>query len=177
MQAQTHEWMFYELMWRVQAQGRPLPLPWGVQQYFRHWTDVFDAGLFNTKEGAFASNASYRYWNMVGVKDAPQECLVGQAGEIEPVYDEYALSFFVFDPATRRLDFPQFPVPGIPVPLNQQLDNGYLPTIITKWRSAFGVEVEERALATTVGVDQKTAVLARFKLRLTQAAPAALQFG
>ncbi len=177
MDTPTHEWMFYELMWRVQAQGRPLPLPWWVQQYFRQWSDVFDSGLFDTKEGAFASNASFRYWNMIGVKDAPQECLVGQAGEIEPVYDEYALSFFLFDAATNRIDFPQFPSPGVPVPLVQQLEDGYLPTIITRWRSMFGVEVEQRALATTVGVDQKAAVLARFKVRLTQAVPAMLQFG
>ena len=93
---------------------------------------VFDAGLFDTKEGAFASNANYRYWNMIGVKDAPQECLVGQAGEIEPVYDEYALSFFLFDPSTRQLDFPQFATAGgAVVPLRQRLDNDYLPIIIT----------------------------------------------
>src|SRR6266702_2950039 len=131
MQPQTHEWMFYEFMWRIQAQGRALPLPWWVQQYFRRWTNVFDAGLFDTKEGAFASNANYRYWSMIGVKDAPQECLVGQAGEIEPVYDEYALGFFLFDPATRRLDFPQFPMANVASPLRQQMENGYLPTIIT----------------------------------------------
>jgi hypothetical protein len=64
MQPQTHEWMFYEVMWRIQGRGRPQPLPWWTQQYFRRWTDVFDAGLFDTKEGAFASNANYRYWNM-----------------------------------------------------------------------------------------------------------------
>ncbi len=176
MEAQTHEWMFYELMWRVQASGRPLPLPWWVQQYFRRWTDAFDSGLFDTKEGAFASNAAYRYWNMLGVKDAPQECLVGQAGEIEPVYDEYALSCFLFDPATRWLDFPQY-ASAAAVPLAQELENGYLPTIITRWHSGFGVEVEERAFATTVGADQKAAVLARFKLRATGATPAGLQFG
>ena len=39
---------------------------------FRRWTDAFDTGLFNTREGAFASNAFYRYWNMIGVKDAAQ---------------------------------------------------------------------------------------------------------
>jgi hypothetical protein len=177
MQPQTHEWMFYEFMWRIQGQGRPLPLPWWVQQYFRRWTDVFDGGLFDTKEGAFASNANYRYWNMIGVKDAPQECLVGQAGEIEPVYDEYALSFFLFDPATRQLDFPQFPAAGVAAPLRQRMDNGYLPIIVTTWQSRFGCEVEEKALATTVGVDQKAAVFARFKLRRTGNAPTTLWFG
>lgn len=71
-----------------------MPLPWWTQQYFRRWIEDYDAGLFPSKEAAFCSNALYRYWNMVGVKDAPQECLIGKAGEIEPVYDEYALSFF-----------------------------------------------------------------------------------
>lgn len=33
---------------------------------------------------------------------------MGQAGEIETVYDEYAVSFFLFDPATRQLHFSQF---------------------------------------------------------------------
>jgi hypothetical protein len=32
---------------------------------------------------------------MVGVKDAHQECLIGQSGEIEPVYERYTVSFFV----------------------------------------------------------------------------------
>ena len=143
MQPQTHEWMFYEVMWRIQGRGCPLPLPWWVQQYFRRWTDAFDAGLFNTREGAFASNANFRYWNMIGVKDAPQECLVGQAGEIEPVYDEYALSFFLFDPTTRQFDFPsswlrrRLDV----MPLRQRLENGYLPVVITTWQSRFGCEV------------------------------------
>jgi len=60
MQPQTDERMFYEVMWRIQGRGRPLPLPWWVQQYFRRWTDVFDGGLFDTREGAFASNAVYQ---------------------------------------------------------------------------------------------------------------------
>jgi len=178
MQAQTHEWMFYEVMWRIQGRGRPLPLPWWVQQYFRRWTNAFDHGLFETREGAFASNAHYRYWNMIGVKDAAQECLVGQAGEIEPVYDEYTLTFFVFDPVTRQLDVPQFPpAGGGGAPLRQQLDGGYRPAVITTWQSRFGCEVEERAFATTVAPDQKAAVFARFRLRLTQAAPVSVQFG
>ena len=41
MQPQTHEWRFYEVMWRIQSRGRPQPLPWWTQQYFRRWTDVF----------------------------------------------------------------------------------------------------------------------------------------
>jgi hypothetical protein len=113
--------MFYEVMWRIQARGRPLPLPWWVQQYFRRWTDAFDQGLFDTREGAFASNAAYRYWNMIGVKDASQECLIGQAGEIEPVYDEYAQSFFLFDPAAKQIDCPQFSTPGNGGSLRQRM--------------------------------------------------------
>src|SRR5206468_7227081 len=116
--------------------------------------------------------------NMIGVKEASQESLVGQAGEIEPVYDEYAMSFFVFDPATRRLYLPQFPdTDGVPVPLRQRLDNGYLPVVITTCQSALGVEIEEKAFATTTRPDQRTAVLVRFKVRLNQAAPVSLWFG
>jgi hypothetical protein len=48
-------------------------------------------------------NENYDEGCMLGVKDAEQESLVGQAGEIEPVYDEYTLSFFLFDPATREV--------------------------------------------------------------------------
>ena len=81
-------------MWRSHNSANRLPLPWWVQQYFANWSDRYDSGLFSSKEAAFASNASYRYWNMVGVKDHHQESLVGQAGEIEPVYDNYTLQFF-----------------------------------------------------------------------------------
>jgi len=178
MQPLTHEWMFYEVMWRSQAQGRAFPLPWWVQQYFRYWSNDFDAGLFDTREGAFASNASYRYWNMIGVKDAPQECLVGQAGEIEPVYDEYALHYFLFDPATRQLDFPQFTSggPGGST-LRQELEAGYLPIIKTTWDSRLGCTVEQRVFATTVGSNQRATVLSRFRVRLTRGAAATLFFG
>ena len=77
---------------------------------------------------------------MIGVKDAHQESLVGQAGEIEPVYDEYALSFFLFDPATRALHFPQFPAPIAGVnALDQSLEDGYLPVVLTHYRSPLGI--------------------------------------
>jgi hypothetical protein len=112
--AQQHEKIFYELMWRVWARGIAYPLPWWVQQYFRRWSDSFDAGLFASREAAFASNASYRYWNMIGVKDHHQESLIGQAGEIEPVYDRYALGFFLFDKSSRVLHLPQFPEAAAP---------------------------------------------------------------
>src|SRR5689334_17667229 len=93
--ALPHEWMFYEVMWRAWARQSPYPLPWWLQQTFRRWINDFDGGLFDSKEAALASNALYRYWGMVGVKDAPQESLLGQAGEIEPVYERYAVTFFV----------------------------------------------------------------------------------
>src|SRR5688500_6464727 len=108
---QTHEWMFYEVAWRTWTRGQTAPLPWWVQQCFRRWIDAYDSGLFDSKEAAFVSNALYRYWNMVGVKDQRQESLVGQAGEIEPVYDKYALGFFLFDPDHRVLHLPQIPTP------------------------------------------------------------------
>jgi hypothetical protein len=44
---------------------------------------------------------------MVGVKDHGRESLVGQAGEVGPVYDKYAVSFFVFEPDGRRRHLPQ----------------------------------------------------------------------
>src|SRR6187549_131640 len=146
---ELHERMFYELMWRIEGRGRSAPLPWWVQQYFRRWSDEFDGGLFESKESAFSANAHFRYWNMIGVKDAHQESLVGQAGEVEPVYDEYALSFFLFDPTARSLHFPQIPTAtGSAPPLTQSLDQNYLPVVVTRYRSPLGIEIEEKALAT-----------------------------
>jgi hypothetical protein len=139
--AQMHERMFYELMWRIHGSGRQFPLPWWVQQYFRNWVDFYDAGLFSFKEAAFSSNAYYRYWNIVGVKDHHQESLVGQAGEVEPVYDEYAISFFLFDPTTRQLCFPQFAGADGNSSLKQELEDGYLPVVITTYRSPIGIEI------------------------------------
>ncbi|MFO1430321.1 MAG: hypothetical protein U1F76_09310 [Candidatus Competibacteraceae bacterium] len=78
--AETHEWMFYEVTWRQWARGN-YPLPWWCRQYFRAWSDDYDGGLFSSKEAAFCSNAHYRYWHMIGVKDHHQESLIGQAGE------------------------------------------------------------------------------------------------
>ena len=62
--------------------------PWVMRTYAGH-------------SSAAASNALYRYGSMVGVRDRHQECLIGQSGEIEPVYDEYALSFFLSTPRKR----------------------------------------------------------------------------
>jgi hypothetical protein len=161
-----HEHAFYELMWRAFATGAPYPLPWWVQQYFRRWSDEYDGGLFGTLQGAFASNAQYRYWNMVGVKDAAQETLVGQAGEIEPVYDKYALGFFLFDPATRALAFPErfTGAPGERVA--QGLQDGYLPIVVTRWASPLGLDVEQRVFSTVLGPDRKVVTLARFEVSL-----------
>ena len=164
--AQTHEKMFYEVMWRSHSQGEMLPRPWWVQQYFNNWSDSFDEGLFSSKEAAFASNASYRYWNMVGVKDHHQESLVGQSGEIEPVYDNYALQFFLFDPVSRLLHLPQFPkaVTGV-VPLSQELEEGYLPIVITTYNTPMKIAVKQKVLATTLGARQRSVVLARLEVR------------
>ena len=175
--AEIHEQMFYEVMWRIEGRGRRLPLPWWVQQYFRHWLDFYDSGLFSSKQAAFASNANYRYWNMVGVKDHHQESLIGQAGEVEPVYDQYAVSFFLFDPTTRRAHFPQFAgSDGSATSLKQELEGRYLPVVITTYRLPREIEVEEKVLATTVGVDERSVVLARFKARLVGLTPADLWF-
>lgn len=164
--AQLHEWMFYELMWSVEAKGSPFPLPWWIQQYFRHWVESYDSGLFSSREAAFASNAHYRYWNMVGVKDHHQESLIGQAGEIEPVYDQYSLGFFLFDPSTRKLYLPQFAGIDGASSLEQRLEDGYLPVVITKYQPQLGCEIEQKVIATTVGRDQRSVVLARFVGRL-----------
>ncbi len=163
--SQMHEWMFYEFMWRAKSRGTPIPLPWWTQQYFRHWVEPFDGGLFESKEAAFASNANYRYWNMIGVKDAQQESLIGQAGEIEPVYDKYVLSFFLFDPVTRRLCLPQRAELGDKI--SQSYESGYVPAITTTYDSPFGVQVTEKAIATTAGPDQRSLVLARFNAKLS----------
>ena len=165
--------MYYELMWRNQSGARTIPQLWWTQQYYRRWTDNFDSGLFDSKEASFACNALYRYWNMVGVKDAHQESLVGQAGEIEPVYDTYTLLFFLFDPATRKLHAPQAPeAVGANPPLQQSLDDGYLPVISTVYHTQMGVDVTQKVLATTAGVDQRCLVLGRLTAQLAGAAAA-----
>lgn len=162
--ALPHEWMFYEVMWRIWARRAPYPLPWWLQQTFRAWIDDFDGGLFDSKEAALSSNALYRYWSMVGVKDAHQESLVGQAGEIEPVYERYTVSFFVVD--GNRLHLPQWLEPGGVLPaLQQQRQDGYLPVMITTYRPPIGVVVDQRTLATTVGLRQRSIVLNRLTVR------------
>ncbi len=168
--ALPHEWMFYEVMWRAWARRTAYPLPWWLQQTFRRWIDNFDAGLFDSKEAALASNALYRYWNMVGVKDARQESLVGQAGEIEPVYERYAVTCFVVEGG--RLHLPQWLDPGSGTPaLTQHRQDGYLPVLFTIYRPAAGIEVEQRTLATTVGLRQRAMVLSRLVVRASGAGP------
>ncbi len=167
----THEWIFYEATWRAWARNQQWPCPWWVQQYFRHWVEPHDAGLFESKEAAFASNALYRYWNMVGVKDHHQESLIGQAGEVEPVYDRYATSFFLFDPANRSLHLPQFPDPDTDgAVLSQQWESGYLPVHRTSYRG-MGVTVEQKVLATTMGTGQRSIVLQRLRLTASKDSP------
>jgi hypothetical protein len=167
--AETFERNFYEVMWRAHARNlasaNPLfPVPWWAQQYFRSWRDDFDGGLFLSKEGAFSSNACYRYWNMIGVKDANQESLIGQAGEIEPVYDAYSVSFFLFDPKSRRLAFPQSWHSDSGASLVQTRDKDYLPTIVTSYSSPSGLSVANTVMGTTVAPDQKSVVLSRYRV-------------
>ncbi|HWX49301.1 MAG TPA: hypothetical protein VNZ61_14705 [Roseomonas sp.] len=157
--------LFYELMWRIEGQGRRLPLPWWVQQYFRAWTDNYDGGLFSSLPAAFASNAHYRYWNMVGVKDHHQECLIGQSGEVEPVYDQYSLGFFLFDPSSRRADYPQYPDFSRPSPLTQSWEDGYLPLLSTTWESRLDWRVTQKVFATTAPPQEEDFVLVRFRVR------------
>lgn len=168
-----HEWLFYEVMWRRWARQVPYPFPWWVRQAFRRWVEDWDRGLFDSKEAAFSSNALYRYWNMVGVKDHHQESLVGQAGEIEPVYDKYSLAFFLFEPDGRRLHLPQVLNPAAPAELRQGMQDGYLPVVATSFRTAADVEVEGRTFGVPVGDRQRDIVLARFSVRASGPAPQA----
>ncbi len=107
----------------------------------------------------------------MGVKDHRQEGLIGQAGEVEPVYDSYALSFFLFEPSTKAVHLPQFTRAGLL--LEQSLEGGYLPVIVTRYVSPLGLEVEQRVLATTLGVRQRSIVLVRFRVRSTTGAAVA----
>jgi hypothetical protein len=166
-----HEWLFYEVMWRRWARRTPYPFPWWVRQSFRRWVEEWDRGLFDSKEAAFSSNALYRYWNMVGVKDHRQESLVGQAGEIEPVYDKYSLAFLLFEPNGRRLHLPQGLDPATPAELRQSMQDGQLPVVVTSFRTTADVEVEERVFGVPVGDRQRDVVLARFIVRVSGPAP------
>ena len=165
---QLHEWMFYEVMWREWENTGHYPVPWWCQQYFRAWNDAYDGDLFDSKEAAFASNAHYRYWHMVGVKDHHQESLIGQAGEIEPVYDYYAVSFFLFDPQNRSLHFPQFPSHPAERPLEQSLKGGHLPIIRTLYRSPLCLDVTQEAHATVLGSQHRSVVVLHFNVQATQ---------
>jgi hypothetical protein len=167
--ALPHEWMFYEVTWRAWARRSPYPLPWWLQQTFRRWIEEFDSGLFDSKEAALCSNALYRYWGMVGVKDAPQESLIGQAGEIEPVYERYAVSFFLVD-AAGGLHLPQWLEPDSTSPaLEQHRQDGYLPIMITTYRPPMGVQLTQRTFGTTVGLRQRSIVLNRLTVTATGA--------
>ncbi|HWM56759.1 MAG TPA: hypothetical protein VNO83_02905 [Pseudonocardia sp.] len=157
-----HEEMFYEVMWRAWATGAVYPMPWWATQALRAWSDDFDSGLFGSKQAAFAANALYRYWNMIGVKDAGLESLVGQAGEIAPVYEAYAVSGFLFEPSGRRVHLPQRPSPTHV--LSQRMQGGYLPVVETTYRAGNAV-LEQKALATTVGIRQRSIVLHRLRVR------------
>src|SRR4051812_46022710 len=162
-------------MWRTWARRVPYPMPWWLQSYFRDWPGD-DGGMFGSKEAALASNALYRYWNMVGVKDAHQESLVGQAGEVEPVYERYAVTFFLL--ADGELHFPHYAEAGAPAPaLEQQRQGGYIPVVLTMYRPPLGVAVEQRTLATVVGSQEHVAVLNRLIVRPAGSGTRAGQLG
>ncbi len=108
---------------------------------------------------------------MIGVKDHHQESLIGQAGEIEPVYDRYALGFFLYDKANRRLLLPQHSASAAQSSLEQSMEDGFLPTVKTVFRTAAGLEVEATALATVFGTDQKSVVIADYRVRATAGTP------
>jgi hypothetical protein len=132
--------------------------------------------MFGSKEAGLAANGLYRYWNMVGVKDAHQESLVGQAGEIEPVYERYAVTFFVL--ADGKLHFPQVAEAGAPSPtLAQQRQGGYLPVVVTTYRPPIGLSVEQRTLSTVVGAQKHAAVLNRLVLQSVGKGVRTGQFG
>ncbi|MDG4862282.1 hypothetical protein P8605_29475 [Streptomyces sp. T-3] len=161
--AQTHEWMFYEVMWRSWT-GRarvPYPVPWWAQANFRRWSDDFDRFTYESKEAAFASNALYRYWHMVGVKDHRQESLIGQAGEIEPVYDKYCLSFFLYDPAAGKVHLPHLSEAEDGAEVEQRMEAAHQPVVLTTFRAAHGVELVQRTFATTVGARQRDLAVTR----------------
>ena len=167
MAPQPYEAMFYELMWQIWSRNIPYPMPWWLQSYFRDWPGN-DGGMFGAKQTALASNALYRYWNMVGVKDAHQESLVGQAGEIEPVYERYAVTFFIV--ADGKLHFPQYAENGSPAPaLRQQRQDNYLPVVMTTYQPPLGIIVEQRTLSTVVGAQLHAAVLNRLVVRASGA--------
>lgn len=164
------EWLFYEVMWRAWDRNEAYPVPWWAQQALRHWSDDYDSGLFDSREAAFASNALYRYWNMIGVKDHGLESLIGQAGEIEPIYEAYAVTAFIFEPRQRQLYLPYSPSRDNAVPLvSQAMDEGYLPVTVTEWGTTDGITLRQKAIATTIGRRQRSIVLNRLSVGTTAA--------
>lgn len=161
--ARTHEWMFYEVMWRSWADRArvPYPVPWWAQTAFRRWSDDFDAGTYESREAAFASNALYRYWHMVGVKDHRQESLIGQAGEIEPVYDKYCLAFFLYDPATGTVGMPQLAECGT---VTQRMEAPHVPEVVTTFRGTDGLGFTQRTFAVPVGARQRDLTVTRLSV-------------
>ncbi|WP_079086902.1 hypothetical protein [Streptomyces silvensis] len=161
--ARTHEWMFYEIMWRSWADRArvPYPVPWWAQAAFRRWSDDFDAGTYESKEAAFSSNALYRYWHMVGVKDHRQESLIGQAGEIEPVYDKYCLAFFLYDPASGTVSVPQLTRCGT---VGQRVQAPHLPVVETAFRAVDGLGFTQRTFAVPVGARQRDLTVTRLRV-------------
>jgi hypothetical protein len=159
---------FYRVMRGAWDTNADYPVPWWVQQSLRSDVEAYDTGLFDSPEAAFASNALYRYWAMVGIKDHRQESLVGQAGEVEPVYDAYSLAFFLVDVGGPSLLLPQQAHGEV----TQEMDRGYLPVVLTRYEPRPGVTLESRVLATTIGPRERGLVLDRLTLRVEGAAAA-----
>ena len=66
----------------------------------------------------------------------------------------------------RTLYLPQYPalVNGAPG-LSQAMEDGYLPVILTSYTTAQQVVLEQKVLATTLGLRQRSVVLARFQVK------------
>ncbi len=161
MSVLNHEYTFYELMWQDFARENAIPKPVWLRLALEKKIDSFDSGLFPSKEAALSSNHLYRYWNMISVKDHKDEILIGQCGEIEPVYDQYAISFFVQDNSTGELFYPQNYLSFV----KQSLKNDYIPIVTTLFEIPDKFKLTQTSFATLVDVnDKKQACIVKLKL-------------
>ena len=156
----------YEMMKEALENGG-CPIPWWVRRFNEHKAGPFyeaqrdennkekqnyNSGVFPSALAAFYSNAHYRYWDMLGVKGQDRECLVGQAGELEPADGIHTISFFLAQKTqagTWKLHFPQDEENGI---LSQSRDPR-LPIITTKFEAA-NCKLSQKALAGVVKASQ-----------------------
>jgi hypothetical protein len=82
--------------------------------------------VFLFEGSGFCLNANYRYWNMIGVKTIIRKP-GGSGGEIEPVYDQYTISFFLFHTLEENCISAICRIDGSGSSLRQELEDGYLP--------------------------------------------------